>query len=722
MPTEEDPPDITVWVDAILRGGTLLETRLTALLARTFPDTAHSHAVLDPKLGLYTESFFLRLAETELRDNSEAGLVVFHSDRLEEVRRTRDAALADQVLLQLSSLLKSRLMPQEWLSRLGPDSLALFLPRLGLREAQRRAQNLHAAIREGLRLPVSVGLAHSKGLAGGAQELSRLAREAAQEAWQSGKMVVRTKTASGLVPPPAAAGEDAVALFPAGASLAARYQKLVLLNRISLELFGNKPFALALADASRTMLALMAAKYVAIYFCDDLGMPHVAHRYGDKAFLQPDSAAEERALVRRVFSQRQTIVPSGARLGWMAVPLLPTPQEDPAQDGALVVGFAEPGHEEPEAAQTMLEISRLLRNARLTQRNLQQQRIMAAVTEQSPDAILLTDLSHRIISWNSGCQELFQYKKQEVLGKTVDFLVPKDKMAELKSLEEQALTQGGPRNHSIETVRQRKDGSLVPVEGTFTTLIDDKSQAFGMVRVFRDITRRKEIERMKTEFVSLVSHELRTPLTSIQGFAETLCDAWDELPAEKRRNYLGIILAESNRLGLLVTDFLDISKLEEGGVPLRPKEVDLPSLAARVAALFRDHPSKAVFEARFQAGGEKVWADEDQIYRVFVNLCGNALKYTPPGGAITISGRPDGKHVEVSVEDRGPGISREDQEKIFRKFFRAGDPISLKTPGTGLGLAICKGIIESHGGRIWVESEPGQGTRFKFSLPMEGPK
>lgn len=715
MPTEEEPPNITVWVDSILRGGTLLETRLTALLARNFPQTSHAQGVLDEKLGLYTENFFLRLAETELRDNDEAGLLVFHSDRLEEVRRSRGDDLADQVLVQLGSLLKSRLLPQEWLARLGTDGLAVFLPHLSLLEAQKRAENLHAAVREGLRLPVSAGLAHSRGLSGGAPELCRLARQAAQQAWQGGKASVLTKTAAGETAGPAQDKRN----VPEETSLAARYQRLVLLNRMSLELFGERPFSQAINEAGSTGLALMAAQYAVIYFCDDLGVPQAAYRHGDKIFLAPEAATEERELMRQVFSQRRIIAREGGALGWMAAPLLPTPPENPALDGAVIVGFSRQESRGPESAQTLLEISRLLRNARLTQRNLQQQRTMAAVTEQSPDAICLTDLDHRIISWNMGCQELFQYRRQEVLGKKVDFLVPPDKLDELKSMEEQVLAQG--RSRSIETVRRRKDDILVAVEGSYTTLIDDKGQPFGMIRVFRDITRRKEIERMKSEFVTLVSHELRTPLTSIQGFAETLHEAWDELNADKRGHYLDIILSESKRLGQLVTEFLDISKLEAGGVPLRPKRVDLGALVERVAALFKDHPSKALIKASLPPESRAAWADEEQVYRVLVNLCGNALKYTPSEGVVTVSARPDGGDVEICVEDQGPGISREDQERIFQKFFRARDPVSLKTPGTGLGLAICKSIVEAHGGRIWAESRPGEGTRFKFLLPARKP-
>ncbi|MBI5241772.1 MAG: PAS domain S-box protein, partial [Elusimicrobia bacterium] len=370
--------------------------------------------------------------------------------------------------------------------------------------------------------------------------------------------------------------------------------------------------------------------------------------------------------------------------------------------------------------QTLLEIARLLRNARLMHKHLEQQRTLAAVTEQSADAIYITDRDSRIVSWNSAAEGLFGYPREEALGQPIYFLVPPDRRAELDGRNSQAMAEGGAKN--FETVRLRKDGALVPVEATFFPLRDEKGRTFGMVRVFRDITKRKEVERMKSEFVSLVSHELRTPLTAIQGFAETIFDFWDELKPEQRRHYLGIILKEAERLGRLVTNFLDISRLEAGGARLRPALVDLAELARRAAALFKEHPSQAAVLVEFAPGSEKAWADEEQLYRVFVNLLGNAMKYSPEGGPVTIRGSAAGPEAEVSVEDRGPGIPPQAQAQLFQKFYRAGDPVSRKTPGTGLGLAICRSIVAAHGGRIWVESAPGRGAAFKFSFPREGLK
>ncbi len=508
--------------------------------------------------------------------------------------------------------------------------------------------------------------------------------------------------------------------FPqARRGLEARYQRLVLLNRMSLELFSEKPFPEALASASELIASLTGARYVSVHFLDDFGVPFCASRRGDPLFTGPEAEREEKILVWRTLEERRILTPSRTRLGWTSAPLLAFRKEGPSEDGAILVGYEAPQKPGLEREQTLLEISRLLRNARLIQRNLQQQKTMAAVSEQSADAIIVTDLESRIVSWNPSATELFQYARREALGQPTLLLFPDERLSDLKNWEEETLRTGSVRQ--VETVCQRKDDSLVPVEATLTILKGETGAPFGMVCVYRDITKRKELERMRSEFVSLVSHELRTPLTSIRGFAETILEFGDQLSPEQGRQYLEVIVRESRRLGDLVTNFLDISRLEAGGVALKTVPIDLAALCERLRTLFHEHPSRAVLEVRFAPQAERAWGDEDQIYRLLINLCGNALKYSPQGGTIAISCRPEGRFVEISVADQGPGIASEHRQKIFEKFYRVADPVSTKTPGTGLGLAICKKIVEAHGGSIWVECRPPSGTAFKFTIPREAP-
>ncbi|MBI3288663.1 MAG: PAS domain S-box protein [Elusimicrobia bacterium] len=502
--------------------------------------------------------------------------------------------------------------------------------------------------------------------------------------------------------------------------LAARYQRLVLVNRMSMALFGDKPFAAALPEACHTAMALMGAQSVAVYFVDELGRSLLAHRHADKRLSDDAAREEEQSLLTRAFTSKSIMSSVKGARGWEAAPLLRLTVDKALVTGGIVFGHVKATPLDPESEGSLVEIARHLRNARLIQQTLQNQKIAAAIVDQSSDAIFVTDLEQKVVTWNQGASRLFQWRANEALGRHGEFLVPKDRQAEVEQLIADVHKEGNKT--AVETVRLRKDGSSVAIEGSFTLLKDDQNTPFAIVRAYRDITKRKEVERMKSDFVSLVSHELRTPLTAIRGFAETIFDFWDELPRDKRRHYMQIILDESKRLAQMVTDFLDISRIESGGIEPVLSEVSIQAVFERVQRLFNEHPAKPLFTIRIQPGAETLRADEEQIYRLFVNLVGNALKYTPLKGEIVLFCEASLDEIELGVSDQGPGISEKDRGRLFEKFFRASDAITRKTPGTGLGLAICKGIVEAHGGNIRVDSKPGQGARFVVRLPRKGPR
>lgn len=226
----------------------------------------------------------------------------------------------------------------------------------------------------------------------------------------------------------------------------------------------------------------------------------------------------------------------------------------------------------------------------------------------------------------------------------------------------------------------------------------------------------KELDNLKSEFVSLVSHELRTPLTAIVGFAKT--NRTLNLPEKQKRKYLLIIENEGQRLASLIEDFLDISKIESGKIELDITDVDVPVLINEIVNSIKI-PENIKINMNLLKDFPKLRADRNRIKQVIINIIGNALKYTPPGGKITISGEYTDENITVSIKDEGPGIKKEKLEKIFDKFYRVKDDISSEISGTGLGLAISKGIIEMHRGKIWVESEFGKGSGFIFSLPRK---
>jgi signal transduction histidine kinase len=232
--------------------------------------------------------------------------------------------------------------------------------------------------------------------------------------------------------------------------------------------------------------------------------------------------------------------------------------------------------------------------------------------------------------------------------------------------------------------------------------------------------RLKELDRMKDDFMSSVTHELRTPLTSIRAFSEILLDSPDMEIAE-RQNFLGIITSETERLTRLVNQVLDMAKIESGRSEWQNEELDMREVIeqsiASTSQLYRD---KGVALATDFAGNvPSIVADRDRLIQVMLNLLSNAVKFVPTGtGRVAVRLGLQGGDLRVDVQDNGAGIRKEDQPIIFEKFRQAGDVMTDKPQGTGLGLPISRQIIEHFGGRLWVDSEPGRGATFSFTLPL----
>lgn len=228
-----------------------------------------------------------------------------------------------------------------------------------------------------------------------------------------------------------------------------------------------------------------------------------------------------------------------------------------------------------------------------------------------------------------------------------------------------------------------------------------------------------EVNRLKTEFVTLVSHELQTPLTSITGYVELLLEGQVGTLAEAQREYLGIVKRNAERLVALIHDLLDISRIEAGKVELKRTALDLVPLIQEVARSLRP---------QIEAKGQRLSidlaealpalsGDADRVTQILTNLLSNAHKYTPPGGSITITAQAEEGRVRVDVQDTGIGLSPDDQSRLFTKFFRAQHGATQGVGGTGLGLAITRALAELHGGEITVTSALGQGSTFSFTLP-----
>ena len=232
--------------------------------------------------------------------------------------------------------------------------------------------------------------------------------------------------------------------------------------------------------------------------------------------------------------------------------------------------------------------------------------------------------------------------------------------------------------------------------------------------------RLKQLDRLKSDFVSNVSHELRTPLTAIKGSVDLLLREVPGALNEKQAHYLSRVRSNTQHLAGLINDLLDLSRIEAGKVELKATRISLGGLVHEVVETLRPVAAERSIEleATVPEVSALVWADRDKVTQVLMNLIGNAIKFTPPHGHIAVVTTRNGSEwVKISVADTGPGIPAEEREKIFDKFYQVAAPGAQKPKGTGLGLAISRSLVELHGGKIWVESEPNHGSVFSFTLP-----
>jgi NtrC-family two-component system sensor histidine kinase KinB len=240
------------------------------------------------------------------------------------------------------------------------------------------------------------------------------------------------------------------------------------------------------------------------------------------------------------------------------------------------------------------------------------------------------------------------------------------------------------------------------------------------VLLFRDVTRLAELDRLKSEFVMTTSHELRTPLTSIGMSIDLLLEGATKKLNEKEQQLLLAAHEDLQRLKVFVNNLLDLSKIEAGKMEMELSSIPIRVLFEKVVTVFKNQSEEKAVDLSFSAPDAvpNVKADDTKITWVLTNLISNALRYTPSGGHIKLSAESFGPSVQISVSDDGPGIPYEYQSKIFDKFVQVKSDKAVG--GSGLGLAICKEVVRAHGGTIWVDSVPGSGSTFTFTLPIWG--
>ena len=274
--------------------------------------------------------------------------------------------------------------------------------------------------------------------------------------------------------------------------------------------------------------------------------------------------------------------------------------------------------------------------------------------------------------------------------------------------------------------REWKEIEIESGERVFACVFSPVSDA-NYVNVYgRDVTERKEIERMKDEFVAAVSHELRTPVTSIKGFLELIGEEMAVEPGSERARFMEAAERNVKRLERVIGDLLDISSFEAHRLDIQHEPFDLSEAIEQVVSDMRSDTTAKALQVSTLGVLAPVWivGDRGRVVQILANLLSNAIKYSPSNGAIEVAvATPDegGHFAKVSVRDEGPGIAEADAVRIFERFYRVSNPATGATTGTGLGLAIARSLVELHGGKIWLESEVGSGSTFSFTLPVSTP-
>src|SRR5581483_7245352 len=341
---------------------------------------------------------------------------------------------------------------------------------------------------------------------------------------------------------------------------------------------------------------------------------------------------------------------------------------------------------------------------------------LAAIVESSDDAIVSKNLDGIITSWNKGAEKIFGYKAKEIVGKSIRTIIPKD----LQHEEDKILSQlrKGKKIEHFQTVRIAKDGRKIDVSITVSPMKDKTGKIIGASKIARNITNEKNLERQKDNFLGIASHELKTPVTSIKAYGQVLQAIFKRKGDTYAVTALQKMDAQINKLTLLISDLLDVTKIQAGKLLMQNIDYDFNGLVNELIDELQltteRHTLIKQLDKPIQLHGDK-----ERTGQVITNLISNAIKYSPHTDKIIIKTKNSNNAVTLSVKDFGVGIPKEKQKKVFEQFFRVSGEKQHTFPGLGLGLFISSEIVKRQGGRIWVESTEGKGSTFCFTLPFK---
>ncbi len=537
-------------------------------------------------------------------------------------------------------------------------------------------------------------------------------------------------------------------------SLRVERDRTELLYRIASELVASLDVDRVLHKAISLLLdAVQAQRGVILLVDSNTGHLYCRASIGNGETLPPGGVrsrfSRKEGLIGWVLRQQQAVLIDDVRLDerWTptendatrAMLAVPVPGASGEVIGAIFLhsdtagAFEERDRRLVEAAAVQLgnalnnaELYRLIREqAERLGTMLRTQQIEAAknqaILEGIADGVLVADSQNRVILFNAAAEKILGIPRLNALGRILDEMLGLYGASAQDWLQQVARWHESPDSyHSGDFLADRLEIEQRVVSVHLSPVISSSNEFLGTVSVFRDVTVEVEADRAKNEFVSMVSHELRTPMTSVKGYADLLLMGTAGGLNEMQTHFLQIIKSNADRLGTLVNDLLDLSRIETGKVVLDLKPIDVGQLIEQVVATVmpKAREKDIVVRSVVPAVLPKAYGDADRVTQILTNLAANAYKYTPSGGEVAIHAYIKDELYHVAVVDNGIGISKEDQQRIFDRFFRVDDPLVHEESGTGLGLAITVSLIRMQGGDIFVESESGEGSIFTFTLPL----
>ena len=338
--------------------------------------------------------------------------------------------------------------------------------------------------------------------------------------------------------------------------------------------------------------------------------------------------------------------------------------------------------------------------------------------EEAPNAYFSVGVDGRIKQANLRAVEMLGYSRDELIGRLVSDLYADTEDGKAKAQEVFQRFLAGEEILDQELEMRRADGSNVWISLSVRPIRDREGQIVASRSVVVDITERKRLDQLKDEFIGLVSHELRSPLTVITGAVNTALTEGERLSPEETRQLLQDAASEAESLSHMLGNLLELSRMQANRLFLHAEAINVRKVIQGAVEEIKRQPSAHQFVIDLPRKLPPVEADELRLERILYNLLENAVKYSPRGGEIKVSVSPQEEHLVIAVSDQGIGISRPDQAQLFQPFQRIEDSRISGVKGAGLGLLVCRRLVEAHGGRIWVESEPGRGSTFFFTMPL----